>query len=681
MRSGLAVVLLLTVAQFASAADAFPPLPFVLVGANQGWAGDATKITDPAVPSWDLTDADLAHLKASGANTLRFPVYPVSLGLGMGTDLFSWQSGAVWDAAAADRLAVDWRLLDAILGQLARHGLTPYICPHPYPAQWQTIYVPEDAERTLWYTELIVRHVNEQFGGNVIYGWYENIWRNSLEPWGSGPMRHNLSSRFLEQWRAKLTAMYAGDIAALNRTWRTDYTTFAQVELPDLGTPMDVPPSAYANRRTYDLRLAVDLMSRDVLAAWQERLRGIAPGALWAGACQHGFYGMHDTLRGHQPKCNWSMATHARTGDFLAADSYEREGPLGVFWRTAAKIAAREGTPFAAVEVNGAGVRGLDVIRRASGPTRGALVWDARSADFGLIAADGGPREDRLAALQRFSAAMSGGAVSPYRAGRVHVYYPEETYEYTCLRRSHLDAYERVCDQLPPEDLEPVLTDDLDKLPPDVPVFVLERHLPHRAIVALNRLGRRVVSPHRTFVDESGTNVARSWRPPDFYAQLLSCPDGPALLDAFQRVEEKERDIATLDDGATALCDSSFVAEYGEFGINNLVDGDPVASRIMFADRQQPEVIHVRLPRPEYVDGAFLETAVEDPGRTPARVQVLVSTDGVTWTPVATATDIKADRVHLRFPATIASAVRFDLGTCTDAVGSRVMEVGVLGSN
>lgn len=678
MRATLAVVALLGAAHFAFAADAFPPLPAALVGANQGWGADAAKVADPAIPSWELTDADLERLKASGANTLRFPVYPVFLGLGTGVDLFSWKPGAVWDAAAHARLPVDWRPLDAILGQLARHGLTPYICPHPYPAQWQTIYIPEDAERTLWYTELIVRHVHDRFGDNVIYGWYENIWRNSLEPWGSGPMRHSLSPRFLELWRARLSGMYAGDITALNRAWRTRYATFSQVELPDLGTPLHVPPSAYASRRTYDLRLAVDLMSREVLSAWRARLHRIAPGALWAGACQHGFYGMHDTARGHQPKCNWSMATHAKTGDFLAADCYEREGPLGVFWRTAAKIATRERTRFAAVEVNGARPQGFEVIRQIGGPARGALVWDARSAEFGLIAADGTPREDRLSALHQLAITLSAPSSRQYRPGRVHVYYPEETYEYTCLRRSHLDAYERVCDRLPPRDLEPVLTDDLTKLPPNVPLFVLEKHIPHRAIDALNRLGRRVVSPHRAFVDENGTSVARAGLPDDFYAQLQSYPDGPALLDAFQRVEEKERGIATLDDGAAASCSSSFVAEYGDLGINNLIDGDPVASRIMFADKQQPEVIDVRLPGPTAVDGAFLETAVEDPGRTPARVQVLVSADGLTWSLVATATGVTTDRVHLRFPPTTAKAVRFDLGACTDGVGSRIMEVGVL---
>lgn len=684
MKYTLALILLLMITRFACAVDAFPPISDLFIGANQGWSANPATVTDPAAPSWELTDADLQILKEAGVNTLRFPVYPESLGLGKGNSLFTWQAGATWDAAAANRLPVDWRLLDAILEQLSRHGLTPYICPHPYPAQWQTIYIPEDAERVLWYTELIIRHVQERFGGNVIYGWYENIWRNSLEPWGSGPMRHNFSSRFLEQWRARLSSMYDGDIAALNRYWQTSYATFSEVELPDLGTPMNVPVTAYANRKTYDLRLAVDLMSRDVLTDWRTHLKQIAPGALWAGACQHGFYGMHDTLHGHQPKCNWSIATHARTGDFLAADCYEREGPLGVFWRTVAKIADREGTRFAAVEINGARPQGFEVISNVGGPIRGALIWDARSADFGLIAADGTPHEDRLAALQKLATALTNQASNQYRPGRVYVYYPEETYEYICLRRSHLDAYERICDQLSPADLEPVLTDELGKLPPDVPIFVLEKHLPRRAINALNKLGRRVVSPHRVFIDENGKTIARAWRPYNFYTKLTSCADGPALLDAFQRIEEKERSIGTLDDGANATCNSDFKAEYGDFGINNLIDGDPVASRIMFADKQQPEVIDIHLSQPTSIAGAFLETAIEDPGRTPAQVKVLVTIDGITWNQVALATlatDIKTDRIHLRFPAVTASAVRFDLGASTDATGSRIMEIGVLRSD
>ena len=44
MRATLAVVALLGAAHFAFAADAFPPLPAALVGANQGWGADAAKV-------------------------------------------------------------------------------------------------------------------------------------------------------------------------------------------------------------------------------------------------------------------------------------------------------------------------------------------------------------------------------------------------------------------------------------------------------------------------------------------------------------------------------------------------------------------------------------------------------------------------------------------------------------
>ncbi|MCE5197751.1 MAG: hypothetical protein ABFD54_12605 [Armatimonadota bacterium] len=672
---GLAAVLTVS-ASFG--ATAFPTIPDPICGVNQCWLGEPDK------PSWVLTDADLVRLKAIGVNTVRLAVYPKEIGLD-GTGLV-WTKDKQFDPAVADSWKPDWRALDLVLDRLAKHGLTPYICPHPSPATWVTIYIPEDADSVLWLSRLIVNHVHEKYGDNVIYGWYENIWRNSMEPWHTGVYRHTLSAKFPTEWHRMLSKFYDDKIGELNKTWGSNYGSFAEIPVPDMGTVKGVPEDAYESRRTYDLRHAIDLLSREKLTAWKSEIHRLAPGAMWVGACLHdGFCGMHDTRAGNPPMCNWGISTYAITSDVLAADNYQPDGCLMTAYRTIEKIASIEGKSIMNVEINGSQPSSFRAIKKVGGPVRGALAWCAREDQFGLIADDGTPKVDRMNAAKELFRAMREQRkhFTEYVPGKVYVYFPQETYEYAVLKASQLDAYEHICDKLPPKDLEPVLTDELGKLPFDASVFVLEKHLPRKAIDILNSMGSRVVSPHAYFVDESGIRIERTFVPSDFYAQLNTVKGGKYLLDAFQRVEEKERNIAYRDMGTTILS-STELLKLNEIdhsippSLVDMIDGN-FATRIMFADKQQEEIVDVKLPRESSVDGAFVETVTEDPGRTPAQIRVLVSEDGTQWKEVAKVTKVTRDRTHIRFPATRANLVRFDFGGSTHSLGTRVIEIGVLG--
>ncbi|MHB0999528.1 MAG: hypothetical protein ACYC27_09800 [Armatimonadota bacterium] len=678
-------IILLTIACSISYTATFPKIPDVILGVNQSGPGDISKADIKNAP-WKLTDDDIEYFKSIGVNTIRIPVYPTEIGM----DGFKlvWKTGDKFDKESADKWTVDWRLLDATLDQYLRHGITPYICPHLYPtANWMTIYIPEDAERGLWYTSLIVKHVHEKYGDNVIYGWYENIWKNSMEPWYSGVYRHTLSAEFPANWHRMLKTMWKGDLRAMNAAWGTNYTSFDQAPVWDMGTIKGVPADAYATRRTYDLRKAIDLLSRERLKSWRQELRKMSPGALWAGACLHdGFYGMYDTRMGNPPMCNWGITTHAETSDVLAADNYQSPNKLSAAYRTIAKIASKKGKKFMAVEMNGQSPSAFDTLGKVGGPIRGALVWCGREDAFGLIKEDGTRREESIKAVKSFleQKKQKNSAQTKYHPGRVHVYFPEETYQNAVLKSSHLDAYDHVCDSLPAADLEPVLTSELDRFPAGRPLFVLEKHLPKRAIDALNRMGSQVVSPHTYFIDENGTRINRSYIPKDFYDELRAVKDGPALMEAFLRVEEKERNIAYRDEGVLAHTDSEYskaneIDASKPYDTMDLIDGDPVASRVVFVDKRQHESIDIHLTKTSRIYGAFVETAFEDPGRTPARVSIQILDEiDLTWKEVSSTTEIKGDRIHIRFNPVSARYVRFDFGESTDSTGSRIMEVGVL---
>ncbi|MHB1456265.1 MAG: discoidin domain-containing protein [Armatimonadota bacterium] len=680
------IVMLVVVVSADLRASVFPKIPEIILGVNQpGPVGVPTDVERSPSP-WLLTDADITLLKGIGVNTIRIPVYPTNIGLD-GVKL-TWKHGDKFDAAEADKWPVDWKLLDATLDQFRKHGITPYICPHPYPlANWMTIYIPEDAERCLWFTALIVKHVSAKYGNNVIYGWYENIWMNSMEPWYSGAYRHSLSAMFPDEWHQMLRKMYKGNIKSLNKVWNTNYKLFDEAPVWDMGSISGIPADAYNNRRTYDLRTAIDLLSRECLLSWRAQLKQIAPGAMWAGACLHdGFNGMYDTRSGNPPACNWGIRTHAITSDILAADNYQYPQKALTAYRTIAKIAASEKKSYMAVEINGQSPTAFDAMTKASGSIRGALVWSGKEDAFGLIKMDGSINKNSFDAIEVLFKRLNNRKPEQkrYVPGTAYVYFPEETYRSAVLKSSHLDAYDHVCDTLSPAVLEPVLTSELLKLPGDAPIYVLEKYLPSKAIKAIKQLGNRVICPHPYFVDENGKRVERTYVPKDFYAELSKSKYGKELMDSFLRVEEKEYNAAFRDEGAKAYTASEFKSENeitagAAYSPIDLIDGDPVASRVVFMDKRQHEYIDVELPTARSVYGVFIETAIEDPGRRPAYIEILVSDDGKSWREVYATSTIRSDRIHIRFKPVSARYVRFDLGESADSIGTRLMEVGVLG--
>jgi hypothetical protein len=669
----------------AAAGERFPALPKLIFGVNQYNVGPPELLGQ----HWPLKGDEIERLKVLGVNTIRFPLYPAEVGLAPALfDLF--QGGQSWDAAALEKAGLDWRSLDAILDLLAEHGITPYISPAAENGKdwtskaWMRLHIPEEAEKTIWFTRVVAEHVQNRYGGNVIYGWFEDWF------WNTGG--HERSPRFPEAWRQAMRRMYADDLPALNRNWATNHASFAVLPLPVLWEPeRGVPDAAFASRQTYDLRRSVDGMQRERLEEMRRELKRVSPGAVWAGGCIcNELGGWLDTRSTKPVKTNASIRTHAATSDFLTADTYAPAGQYAFYYRTLAKIAHSVGKGYLVAEVSAVQPEAFAAIAAAGGPLAGVLAWVGKEDTFGFFKMDGTFREENAAAFGRLYQRLTDPArpVDQYVPGRVHVYLPEETLEYAITRTSFMDAYFHICDALPPQDLEPVLTDDLATLPADVPLFVLEQVLPRRAIAELSRLGARVICPHRFFIDENGQRVERESGAGDFYAGLMQAPGGAALVEAFARVWEKANNLADVTRGGTAqvqgkLAERNVVISGRPNLPANLVDGS-IFEGVTFADERQEERVDLVLGREETVACAFIELfdgseAERIAGsRVPALVRVSVAADQGELREVAATQTVSGPRLRLTFAPTSARRVRFDFGTNDAASGMRIVEMGVL---
>jgi hypothetical protein len=108
----------------AASGERFPALPRLIFGVNQYNVGPS----ELEARHWPLKDTEIETLKGLGVNTIRFPLYPAEIGPRPALfDLF--QPGQRWQGEAIEKPTFDWRSLDAVLEQLARHGITPYISP------------------------------------------------------------------------------------------------------------------------------------------------------------------------------------------------------------------------------------------------------------------------------------------------------------------------------------------------------------------------------------------------------------------------------------------------------------------------------------------------------------------------------------------------------------------------
>lgn len=667
----------------ASGHAALSPIPSVLFGVNQYNVGPPELLAK----HWPINDDDAAYLKSLGCNAIRFPLYPSEVGIDE-RKLVTWRQDGGFDPSALG--TPDWRSLDTLMDWMVRHQFTPNVCPSPEvrgdwtTKTWMSLHVPENAERTVWFTKLVVDHLTEKYGEQIVYGWYESWWWNSY--------KHENSARFPAAFRTKLSAMKGGRIESLNRDWGTTYDSFDEVEVPRLMKDGAVDPAAINSRRTFDLRKAMDLIQRDLLTELHAYIKQKAPGAKWIGGCLLNSVGaLADIRSATVPSSMHSMRTAAMTGDFISADLYSDSLEYYSHYRTLSKFAAVEGKKLFIAEVPGVKPRSFKLVADVGGPSAGAMAWVGKEDLWGLIKGDGTRRLENGKAWNELFKAYTANKerYAGYKPGTVHVYFPEETLNYSISDLNHVDAFHHICDFMMPEDLELVLTDELDQVPANARLYVLERTLPLAAITRLAKLGDRVVCPHEFFVDENGAKHPRKSAQPDFFAQLQSYPEATKLLDVFRRVEEKADNISYFSQGATVSTETEMAATNDVLPdrpnkLTNLIDGS-ISDGVTFADKEQDETVVIALKAARRVSGVFVDYFEGDgqqvpPSRVPEATTISVSIDGATFQQVAVldGKDVTS-RSRVRFAPVEASHVRFDFGKNTSKRGLRLVELGVIG--
>lgn len=658
-----------------------PAIPDVIFGVNQYAVGRPENLAK----HWPLTDDEATYLKSIGINTVKFPLWVSETGIDE-KKLIAWNTGDKFDPSG---LKPDWRSLDAVMDFLVRNQLTPFICPSPEIASdwstkaWMSLHVPENAERSVWFTKLVVDHTTKKYGDSVIYGWYENWFWNSY--------KHEKSAQFPAAFRTKLGQMYSGRIAELNKAWLTNHKSFDEVQIPRIFVNESIPEEALDSRATYDMMRAIDLMHRDVLTDLRQYIKKVAPKAMWAGGCcLNEIGGMNDVRSVGVPRCSATLRTCAATSDVLSVDLYAPMFHYHSYYRLSAKIAAAEGKRFFVVECPSIHPESFGWVADVGGASAGVVAWSGKEDAFGFIKFDGTRRDENAQKFERFAEAFAADRerYGKYKPGSIRVYFPEETLYYSLTARNYTDAWMHICDYMKPDELEPVLTDELTKLPKDAYVFVLDRTIPRRAIQALAKLGDRVICPHSYFVDEYGVKHQRT-APNDFYARLNSVPDGDKLLDAFQRVEEKENNVSlkyygTTISSPTELAAVNVVIAGRENDLANLIDGS-INEGVTFSDKQQPEKVVLRLAHGRTIYGAFVQLFAGDgqmtgPSPLPRQVRITVSEDGVNYTEPAGITGTSpAMRNHIRFNPIRARYICFDFGENTRSSGLKIEELGVIG--
>jgi len=690
----------------ASSPGKLPPIPEMMYGVNQYSVGPPKD----AAAGWPLTTGVIRYLKSElGLNTVRFPLYPAEVGID-GKELTNWKPGETFDAEKADReWKFDWRSLDSVMDVLLEAGVTPHVSPSiedgsPQWASklWPRLYHPENFERCLWFTTRVVEHLQKRYGDRIAYSYFENWWWLSLEP--PGKMNWRLPPLFREE----LKALYKGDLAALNRNWKTEYSTFDEIEIPplslDYGDESGRPewqrglgkanPEMINTPQGRDARKVFDQLFLRNLQAISAAVKKISPGALWCGpsGCNE-MSGLYDMRSSPAMRLNASMMTLAQGSDVLFIDTYGPPPVLKANYRTAAKVAHVYGKKIFISEISGRQLEAFSAVAEVGGPSRGSLIWCGMDApdvsEYGVLKFSGAAIPDRMLAAKRFGEAMrqSSASFENYRPGRLKVYIPLEIWNYSLLKTNHVDAYMRLFETIPAEDIEPVLTSELAGLPKEVPVFVFDKVLPLEAIKKLKRLGSQVVCPHGEWIDENGEKYPRTVASESaFFEELLKLRDGRAMFDAFRCVVDNENAVTYPDLGAVASSPSELAEKNVVIGgrVNewkNTIDGS-VFDGVTLATKPQQEQINVKLPKTKSLSTAFVDFFLGDgqkvgASRLPQSIRILVSADGKEYREVAkTGTVAGKFYYHLDFPKESAEFIRFDFGYNDGGEGLRIVNVG-----
>lgn len=688
-------------AKAANTPKKFPKIPEFIYGINQYSVGDPKDEGG----NWPMRLPMIQYLKQElGLNMIRIPVYPNEVGIDP-YKLSHWKVGEPFDPEKADReWKFDWRSLDAVLDILLEAGVTPQLDPSIEDGKdwrtklWLRLYHPENFDRCRWFTIRMVEHVNAKYGDQVSYGWYENWW------WFSRETPEKMNWRLLPEFRQELSVVYKKDIAALNKNWGTNYASFDVVELPDLLKDIPTPPNVEqilggsnfeltGTRKAYDYRLVLDRIFLRNLKKMGAEIKKVSPGALWCGpsGCNE-ICGLYDIATAKELRMNASLMTLAQGSDVLFLDQYGPPAVLKVNYRTAAKIAHFYGKKILVAEICGRQINSFSAVAESGGPSRGALIWAGMDSQdesqFGIVRFDGSIFLDRMLAAKRLGNFFRKYPrnFSEYRPGRLLVYTPMETWSYAVLEKNYVDAYARLFETIPAEDIEPVLTEELKKLPADVPIYVFDKVLPRQAIEELNRRGRQVVCPHSEFIDENGEKIKRSYVPSDFFGELTRLRDGMAMYEAFRVAVDKEKAVTYPALGAEAsgmseLAEKNLVLEDRPNIWINAIDGS-VCDGVTFATKAQNESVDVRLAKAQPISSAFVDFYQGDgqkvgPSRLPRVIRILGSEDNQEFREIGTiATTVGKYYYSEDFPAVSAKYLRFDFGYNDGKEGIRLANLG-----
>ena len=672
---------------FISNIYAFPAIPELIFGVNQYNIG----FPENEGRDFPLKESEIKRLKEMGVNCVRVPVYPIEVGID--PDLFKLsEPGEYFDFEKANSLTPDFRSLDAFLELMEKYDITPYLSPSPEyndmkggsdwsSKAWLRLHVPADAEKALWFTELIAKHVGEKFGSNIIYGWFEDWYWGSYAYRGDGRMDANI--------KKELANIYDNDISILNEAWKSNFISFGNIELPTIFKDNQVPKEAFNNQRTYDLRFAIDNLQKQKLSEIKEIVKEISPDSMWAGGCMcNEFGGLLDINANKPTKTKLSLRSYAEINDILTADTYAPPRDYKVYYRTLAKIANLYGKKLMVAEISAVNPEGFEALAEVGGPIGGCLAWVGKENLFGFFKEDGTERTENLLAYGELYKKLQNNKT--YIKGDVLVYLPLETLEYTIGTMNHMDSFYYICNNLSAKELEPIFTDELASLQKNANVFSLEKQMPKTAIEIFNSGNIKLVSPHKTLLDENGNEYENKNYKKDFWTYINSVPKGEKLTESFKRVIEKEFTLSYKFNGSKAFTSSKLHATNVVISgrandVNNLI-ASSIYDGVTFADEVQQEIVDIELAKEEVINSAFVDffegdLASQIPGsRMPEEIKIWVSDNNNDWIELKISIKNDYPRIRFSFDNVKAKFVRFDFGEnvlSTPASGLRMVELGV----